>query len=43
MSEFRYELIKECKDTGARLGKIYTRRGVINDPPFLCQWEPRQR
>ncbi|KNZ43585.1 tRNA guanosine(34) transglycosylase Tgt [Acetobacterium bakii] len=35
MSEFRYELIKECKDTGARLGKIHTKRGVINTPIFM--------
>ncbi len=35
MSEFRYELIKECKDTGARLGKIHTKRGIINTPIFM--------
>ena len=35
MSEFRYELIKECKDTGARLGKIHTSHGVINTPIFM--------
>ncbi|MGV8905585.1 MAG: tRNA guanosine(34) transglycosylase Tgt [Acetobacterium sp.] len=35
MSEFRYELIKECKDTGARLGKIHTKHGVINTPIFM--------
>ena len=32
---FRYELIKEDKHTGARLGKIHTRHGVINTPIFM--------
>ncbi|MEG0075513.1 MAG: tRNA guanosine(34) transglycosylase Tgt [Eubacterium sp.] len=32
---FRYELIKEDKDTGARLGKIHTDHGVINTPIFM--------
>lgn len=32
---FRYELIKEEKHTGARLGKIYTDHGVINTPIFM--------
>lgn len=32
---FRYELIKEDKHTGARLGKIYTNHGVINTPIFM--------
>lgn len=31
----RYELIKECKQTGARLGKIYTPHGVIETPIFM--------
>lgn len=32
---FRYELIKEEKHTGARLGKIHTDHGVINTPIFM--------
>ena len=32
---FRYELIKEDKHTGARLGKIHTNHGVINTPIFM--------
>lgn len=31
----KYELIKECKQSGARLGKIHTKRGVINTPIFM--------
>lgn len=31
----RYELIKECKQTGARLGKLHTPHGVINTPIFM--------
>lgn len=31
----KYELIKECKQTGARLGKLYTPHGVINTPVFM--------
>ncbi|SDK56479.1 tRNA guanosine(34) transglycosylase Tgt [Natronincola ferrireducens] len=30
-----YELIKECKQSGARLGKIHTARGVIETPIFM--------
>ena len=32
---FRYELIKEDKHTGARLGKIHTSHGVLNTPIFM--------
>ena len=31
----RYELIKECKQSGARLGRLYTPHGEI-DTPILC-------
>ena len=31
----RYELIKECKETGARLGKIHTPHGIIETPIFM--------
>jgi queuine tRNA-ribosyltransferase len=31
----RYELIKECKQTGARLGRLHTPHGVINTPIFM--------
>lgn len=30
-----YELIKECKQSGARLGKIHTSRGIIETPIFM--------
>ncbi|WP_313568562.1 tRNA guanosine(34) transglycosylase Tgt [Acetoanaerobium noterae] len=35
MSAIRYELIKTCKQSGARLGKIYTPHGVIDTPIFM--------
>ena len=35
MSEFHYKLIKECKESGARLGKVHTPHGVINTPIFM--------
>uniref|UniRef100_UPI000A55D922 tRNA guanosine(34) transglycosylase Tgt n=1 Tax=Alkaliphilus transvaalensis TaxID=114628 RepID=UPI000A55D922 len=31
----RYELIKTCKQSGARLGKIHTPHGVIETPIFM--------
>lgn len=30
-----YELIKECKQSGARLGIIHTKRGIIETPIFM--------
>lgn len=35
MSAIRYELIKTCKQSGARLGKLYTPHGVIETPIFM--------
>ena len=35
MSAIRYELIKTCKQSGARLGKLYTPHGVIDTPIFM--------
>ncbi|HBF76528.1 MAG TPA: tRNA guanosine(34) transglycosylase Tgt [Clostridiaceae bacterium] len=35
MSAIKYELIKESKDSGARLGKLYTPHGVIETPIFM--------
>jgi queuine tRNA-ribosyltransferase len=35
MSVVRYELIKTCKQTGARLGKVHTPRGIIDTPAFM--------
>ncbi|HHW31995.1 MAG TPA: tRNA guanosine(34) transglycosylase Tgt [Clostridiaceae bacterium] len=35
MSVIRYELIKTCKQTGARLGRIHTPRGIIDTPAFM--------
>lgn len=32
---FKYELIKECKQSGARLGKFHTPHGVIETPIFM--------
>jgi len=32
---FKYELIKQCKESGARLGKFHTPHGVINTPIFM--------
>ncbi|MCS1350672.1 tRNA guanosine(34) transglycosylase Tgt [Mechercharimyces sp. CAU 1602] len=31
----RYELIKECRQTGARLGRLHTPHGVIDTPVFM--------
>ena len=31
----RYELIKVCEQSGARLGKLYTPHGVIDTPIFM--------
>jgi queuine tRNA-ribosyltransferase len=30
-----YELIKECKQTGARLGRLHTPHGIIETPAFM--------
>lgn len=35
MSVIRYEHIKTCKQTGARLGRVHTPRGVIDTPAFM--------
>jgi queuine tRNA-ribosyltransferase len=35
MGAIKYELIKQCKQTGARLGKLHTPHGVINTPVFM--------
>ena len=32
---FKYEIIKTCKQSGARLGRLYTPHGVINTPVFM--------
>lgn len=32
---FKYEIIKECKQTGARIAKFTTPRGVIETPVFM--------
>ncbi|MDF2590641.1 MAG: tgt [Clostridia bacterium] len=31
----KYELIKECKQTGARLGRVHTPHGIIDTPTFM--------
>ncbi len=35
MSAIRYELIKTCKQSGARLGRLHTPHGVIETPIFM--------
>ncbi|MCD8199115.1 MAG: tRNA guanosine(34) transglycosylase Tgt [Phascolarctobacterium sp.] len=35
MHSVRYELIKECRRSGARLGKLYTPHGVFDTPMFM--------
>ncbi len=35
MDAVRYELIHECKQTGARRGRIYTPHGIIETPVFM--------
>ena len=35
MSSIRYEHIKTCKQTGARLGKLHTPHGTIDTPIFM--------
>ena len=35
MEAIRYELIKKCKQTGARRGRIYTPHGIIETPTFM--------
>lgn len=35
MAAIRYELIKKCKTTGARLGRIYTPHGYFDTPAFM--------
>ncbi|HHV29290.1 tRNA guanosine(34) transglycosylase Tgt [Acetivibrio mesophilus] len=35
MSAIRYELIKKCKQTGARLGRVYTPHGYFDTPAFM--------
>lgn len=35
MSAIRYELIKTCKQSGARLGRLHTPHGVIDTPVFM--------
>ena len=32
----RYELIKTCKQTGARLGKLHTPHGTIDTPCYMA-------
>jgi queuine tRNA-ribosyltransferase len=35
MNAVRYELIKTCKQSGARLGRLHTPHGVIDTPIFM--------
>lgn len=35
MGLFRFEVVKRCRKTGARLGRLYTSRGVVHTPAFM--------
>jgi len=35
MENFRYEVVHTCKQSGARVGKLYTPHGVIDTPVFM--------
>ncbi len=35
MAAVRYELIKQCKQSGARLGRLHTPHGIIETPVFM--------
>lgn len=35
MSQFRFELIKQCKKTGARRGRLHTPHGTVETPVFM--------
>jgi len=35
MSHFRFEVIKTCKQSGARLGRLHTPHGVIETPCYM--------
>ncbi len=35
MQALRYELIKKCKQTGARLGRVHTPHGSVDTPAFM--------
>ena len=35
MAAVTYELIKKCKQTGARLGKVHTPHGSFDTPAFM--------
>lgn len=35
MENFKYEVIHVCKQSGARVGKLYTPHGVIDTPVFM--------
>ena len=32
---FKYEVVKECKQSGARIGRLYTPHGVVETPVFM--------
>ena len=38
----RYELIKECKQSGARLGILHTPHGKIETPIFKCYVDKKE-
>ena len=34
-AQFKYEIIKECRQTGARIGRLSTPHGIIETPVFM--------
>ncbi len=32
---FKYEVVKECKQSGSRIGRLYTPHGVVETPVFM--------
>ena len=34
-NEYKYEILHECKQTGARVGRLTTPHGVIETPVFM--------
>ncbi len=35
MESFRFEVVKKCRKTGARLGRLHTARGIVHTPAFM--------
>ncbi len=35
MGSFHFEVLKKCRKTGARLGRLHTARGIVHTPAFM--------